>query len=449
MSIVGPAGPRGPAGPTGPAGSPANLSNAPLSFSAFFARPLNGTPYAAGKFVPDNPITVTRVTANVQSLGDLSCSQAVLRLSDGTKGQDIYVSANQTEVDSGSGTLTFAAGAGLRASVRSRSFCAPNRAGASSANVIVQYRTQTSADRDACPSGQTSCGGICESTSLDLDNCGACGKVCTFVNATPACSAGACSFACTPGFANCSGNPATGCETISNACGGCAPLPASPVLGAACGTCGNGTVDCNGPNAVACLGAAIGVNQCGGCAFLPGFAPGRACGTCGMLACSGTNDFVCAGEHPRNACGGCATLTGSPGTACGTCGGNLACSGTEAVVCNRPTNACGGCSTLTGPPLGTSCGTCGSVACTGTNATVCAGEHPRNACGGCATLTGSPGTACGTCGGKLACSGTEAVVCNRPTNACGGCSVLSGVPGLSCGFLKTLVCTGPDSLVCR
>jgi hypothetical protein len=74
-----------------------------------------------------------------------------------------------------------------------------------------------------CPGGLTSCGGVCVDTSTDSVNCGACGNAC----AHTACSAGVCAGACAPGFGDCDGFPANGCET---------DLLASP---AHCGACGN------------------------------------------------------------------------------------------------------------------------------------------------------------------------------------------------------------------
>jgi hypothetical protein len=67
----------------------------------------------------------------------------------------------------------------------------------------------------ACPMGGTLCGTACINTSNDPNNCGSCGNVCIPLNATgAACSGAMCTFtACNPGFADCDGIAANGCET--------------------------------------------------------------------------------------------------------------------------------------------------------------------------------------------------------------------------------------------
>lgn len=89
-----------------------------------------------------------------------------------------------------------------------------------------------------CPSGQVcagsrccpqqtpdDCGGTCTNTNTDLNNCGGCGRVCSFPHASANCVAGECQLgACNQGFANCDGKPATGCETplgTDQNCSGC------------------------------------------------------------------------------------------------------------------------------------------------------------------------------------------------------------------------------------
>ena len=325
VGIQGPLGPQGPQGAQGPPGSPANLSNAPLFFTAYFGAPLTGNSYTAAKIVPDDPITVTRATADVASAGDPSCSPAVLRLSDGTKGEDIYITGNQTEVDSGAGTLTFPAGTNLRASLRSGPACATGKPAPSFASVVVEYRTQNSGDTDTCPSGQTSCSGICENTAVDPSNCGACGTNC-INNASATCSSGTCMLgACNPGFGNCSNNPATGCETnlltSTNNCGAC---------GNACPAIANGTVACsNGAcSAASCNG---GFTACGNlCANLSN--DNSNCGACGSV-CSitaGTGTAICSNAVCSRSCTGGENL-------CGTSCRNFA---TDALNCGGCKQVC-------------------------------------------------------------------------------------------------------------
>ncbi|MCA9614036.1 MAG: hypothetical protein KC586_14865, partial [Myxococcales bacterium] len=82
----------------------------------------------------------------------------------------------------------------------------------------------------------------CESELLTSPiDCGACGNRCpAAANATPACAAGSCTIDCMPGFEDCNGMAADGCESV--------PLsdPAN------CGTCGNA---CAGADALCVRGA--------------------------------------------------------------------------------------------------------------------------------------------------------------------------------------------------
>jgi hypothetical protein len=60
----------------------------------------------------------------------------------------------------------------------------------------------------------------------DPNNCGTCGHICSFPNATPGCVDGECTIViCNVGFADCDGDPANGCEvnvsSDPNNCGGC------------------------------------------------------------------------------------------------------------------------------------------------------------------------------------------------------------------------------------
>src|ERR1017187_5782750 len=82
-------------------------------------------------------------------------------------------------------------------------------------------------DARSCSSPELVCGTGC--VPSDVHNCGACGNDCTnlaHVSGAASCTAGACAFtasACAPGWMDCNGDPADGCETdISQAapCGG-------------------------------------------------------------------------------------------------------------------------------------------------------------------------------------------------------------------------------------
>jgi hypothetical protein len=83
-----------------------------------------------------------------------------------------------------------------------------------------------------CTGTQVLCGGSCTDTGSDLQNCGACGKVCPdYPNMNGTCSGGTCSYTCYKSYMrvyeDCNKNTADGCEVN---------LASDPNN---CGTCGN------------------------------------------------------------------------------------------------------------------------------------------------------------------------------------------------------------------
>jgi hypothetical protein len=75
-----------------------------------------------------------------------------------------------------------------------------------------------------CNPGYANCDGSyatgCErNLNTDVNNCGTCGHPCAFPNASATCISGTCVIqACNPGFLDCDGNPATGCEYSGTTC---------------------------------------------------------------------------------------------------------------------------------------------------------------------------------------------------------------------------------------
>ncbi len=69
------------------------------------------------------------------------------------------------------------------------------------------------------------CSGACVDVNTHLDNCGSCGNVCPGgPMSSRTCSGGSCGIRCNAGFADCDGDPTTGCEvdiTRPVSCGSC------------------------------------------------------------------------------------------------------------------------------------------------------------------------------------------------------------------------------------
>ena len=100
----------------------------------------------------------------------------------------------------------------------------------------------------ACSPGFANCDGMtangCEvAVGSDVNNCGACGLACALVaNGTRACQNSQCAVgACNPGFANCNNAMADGCEvnlasspTNCGACGNVCPGAAPNCVASAC-----------------------------------------------------------------------------------------------------------------------------------------------------------------------------------------------------------------------
>ena len=297
---------------------------------------------------------------------------------------------------------------------------------------------------DACVGSFSDCdkqlANGCEvDTSMDLANCGACGKACGNVaNGTPICKLGACSIAvCAQGFGNCDNDYANGCEAqlagdVKN-CGNCGRACAVPpnatatCSGGSCGIggCNMGFADCDGVLVNGCESdVSADPANCGGC--------GRACpvivngvGACKGNACvitSCDNGFADCDGVVQNGCE--AHLATNLGN-CGACG--KACAGVAngIVACQAGACVIGSCNF-------------GYADCDGSAQNGCevaTGSDPMN-CGACAKIcpfitNGAPGCNAGTCGvgscnaGFGDCNGSPIDGCERSLNAdpnnCGAC----------------------------
>jgi hypothetical protein len=172
----------------------------------------------------------------------------------------------------------------------------------------------------------------CEANiQTDTGNCGSCGNRCNFPNAASTCVGGTCALgACLPGFGNCDGVAANGCET-----------PLSSDIGN-CGTCSN---RCNVPNGSArCLSGTCGVAAC-----TTGF------GNCDGVAANGCEVNTLTDAQNCGACG--LRCTAGFGTGSNSCSAGACVPACNTGYANCDGNTRNGCETsLT---TNTACGACG------------------------------------------------------------------------------------------
>jgi hypothetical protein len=298
-------------------------------------------------------------------------------------------------------------------------------------------------DLEACNDGFGNCDGS-DSNGCELDvrtsltDCGECGSPCAFPNASATCTDGTCAFgACNPGFGDCDGNQANGCETLTTTaadCGTCGNLCEFDNAAGDCSTglcalgmCALGFDDCNGMASDGCEAAVDTLSDCGMCGVACDVANGTptcSTGLCDVASCDTGFDDCTGGaadgcETPLNTltdCGSCggpcvrqnATATCATG-ACriGTCNtGFDNCDGMDANGCEdaiTDVSDCGACN-VTCNLFATNMhacnmGTCEVVTCD-TGRGNCDGNHAN----GCETdLTTD--TNCGMCG--RACTGGQ------------------------------------------
>lgn len=300
-----------------------------------------------------------------------------------------------------------------------------------------------------CAGAQLRCGGLCVDAQTNDAHCGACGNACGAVaNGQSSCVAGRCELRCTPGFANCDGNAANGCETplgTSVNCSDCrAGCPSGSSCNAAMRTCqpGCALTDCGG----ACVDTNTSSAHCGmcgrSCPTLPNSTPSCAAGRCQSTCVAGYGDCD---ANPTN---GCEVQHSSNALHCGTCGracrfANATASCTSGVCtlgtcevgfadCDRdPAN---GCEVDTRTSMG-NCGGCGRV---------CDLPHASAACIASACQFASCDDLFGNCDGNPA-NGCEQSLtgnfhCGECSNVCGDisacsrsrCEVIAGVPACRC-----------------
>ncbi len=271
-----------------------------------------------------------------------------------------------------------------------------------------EYECQnTGAER--CDGVDNNCDGATDEgfdLTSDVGNCGSCGNVCVFPNASASCMSSTCTMGtCNAGFVDLDSDPANGCEyacastgteacnSVDDDCDGSVDEAFDLLTDAAnCGTCG---VACTFPNAT------------GVCTM----------GTCGVGSCA-------AGYYD---------IDGDPATGC-----EYPCTPSGGVDdCDGVDDDCDGAVDEADPVIGTTCGTSmgeciqGVSACTGGVITCVGGRGPTpetcngldDDCNGTPDDGSLPGTGvrCGATNQGACEFGT--VVCSSGTLSCGGAYV--------------------------
>ena len=292
----------------------------------------------------------------------------------------------------------------------------------------------------SCDGGFGSCDGLdgngCELTLDTIVNCGACGSVCALANASETCASGTCTLlTCAPGFGDCDGDDATGCEASLASlahCGACGAACEVANASESCATgtcvviaCGAGWGDCDG-DGTDCETATTTLVDCGACGVpcdLANASASCAAGTCALVSCAaGWGDCDAAApngcETPLTTATDCAACA----TACDYANASESCASGSCVLgaCAAGFGDCDG-SVGTGceSPLATlaNCGACGAPC------------DLANASESCATGTCTLAS-CGAGFGN--CDGDVSDGCETPLNTTGDC----GACGAACSLVN-------------
>ncbi len=258
---------------------------------------------------------------------------------------------------------------------------------------------------DCKTKGTTCCNNVCIDVTGDPNNCGGCNSVCPIPkNAqSAACSNSVCGLGqCKPGFADCDGQLANGCEIETDddlmnckMCGFACSFPnATPVCsGGMCKiqSCTGSYQDCDGLLLNGCesdvLNDPANCGSCGAACMVMHAVPRCASGQCDIGFCDNgwgnCNNLANDGcEVPLNTtanCGACNRTCLAPqnGNATAICDGNLSCQ----VVCNPGFADCNGvladgCETniLTDP---SHCGSCAATNCLSCTQGACGMVPPK------------------------------------------------------------------------
>jgi hypothetical protein len=150
-----------------------------------------------------------------------------------------------------------------------------------------------------CEPGFGDCNGDgadgCERALDSLTDCGECDTPCAMTNAITSCDSGSCEFVdCLPGYDRCGGNTCISLANDEDNCGECEFQCAGGTANCAGGkctgqTCGTGTADCNGMAGDGCEASLDDVQSCGLCGLHCGPYPhataGCTTGRCRLTDC--------------------------------------------------------------------------------------------------------------------------------------------------------------------
>jgi len=185
---------------------------------------------------------------------------------------------------------------------------------------------------DRCGGGTMKCCNMqCVDGGSDPFNCGQCGKACSAMHQSATCNNGVCAGgACDPGWGDCDGNPANGCEAnlhvdpnnctacgmkcgLKNAIDGCSD-------GCYIAACQFGWADCDNNMGNGCeTSVTSDPNNCGGCGQLckglPNATANCAAGNCILGMCN--QGFANCDGNPMN---GCESFVATDPMNCGGCG---------------------------------------------------------------------------------------------------------------------------------
>jgi len=299
---------------------------------------------------------------------------------------------------------------------------------------------------DTCSTGFADCNGKypdgCEARlTTDTANCGGCGNICNSTSGVASCANGTCSVSCAPGFGDCNGLPADGCEidlgTSLQHCGACGKSCAPPngtgtCSGGACSivTCAAGHRDCNALVSDGCESNLMtDVMHCGDCTTicnLPNATASCNSGVCAIQSCNA--GYADCDGNPANGC----EVNKNSNTA--HCGG-----------CNNACNSTNGTATCTSGSCGITCnsgfGNCDNSLANGCEINLNSDVNNCRTCGSrCPSSSGgTPVCTAGTCGystcptGFAECDTNPATVCETNVkgtdiNNCGNCGTVCSLP---------------------